>query len=319
MAYVLFIRGGAIGDFILTLPILDAILSDDPEANIEVLGYPAIAEIAVGRRLAVAAWNVGSGEWAPLFSTQSEFAPTEQEYLRLFDRICCVWPDGRGVIVSNLNRAGAQNVMHVNPIPPPDCREHVIKYMARQCGAAGLELKHMDPHLYPSPRDRWWAEGYMRVTGAGHRPLLGIHPGSGSALKNWPTERFADVARDWIRRRKGHVFIVAGTADDKPLSVLRTSLDEDKTFVFRNEPLPRVAAVLERCAAFVGNDSGIAHMAAAVRTPSVVIFGPADPRIWRPLGPRVDVVSAVESGGALADVATDTVIERIERVLGGET
>ena len=159
----------------------------------------------------------------------------------------------------------------------------------------------------------------MRVTGAGHRPLLGMHPGSGSALKNWPTERFADVAGDWIRRRKGHVLIVAGPADNEPLSALRGCLDEDRVFVLRNEPLPRLAAVLERCAAFVGNDSGIAHMAAAVRAPSVVVFGPTDPRIWRPLAPRVAVVSAAESGYGLADVTTTVVIEALERILGGET
>ena len=318
MSRALVIRGGAIGDFVLTLPILEAIQVADRDAEVEILGYPSIAELAVGRRLATAARRVDGPEWAPLFSPDGELADAERDYLARFDRVFCIWPDPDGVLCDNLRRSGASQLIHVNPMPPADWTSHAIEYMVRQWRAAGLEMEHLEPHLYPAERDAWWAERYMRVTGAGHAPLLGLHPGSGSAKKTWPARHYVAVAQDWMQRRRGHVLIAAGPADDGPLAELTAALDEERVFVLQNESLPRVAAVLQRCAAFVGNDSGITHIAAAVRAPTVAIFGPTDPRVWRPLAPRVRVVSPAGQKDDLALVPADVVIEAVESLVRGE-
>jgi len=315
MARVLVIRGGAIGDFILTLPILEATLLDDPLAEIEILGYPRIAELAVGRRLAVAARRVDGVEWAPLFARDGTLGDAERDALAGFDSVFCVWPDEDGTLRESLCRAGVRKVVYVNPMPPENGTVHAVEYMARQCCEAGLEIRHREPHLYPSVRDRWWVERYMRVSGAGHRALLGLHPGSGSAKKNWPAPRYAEIARNWMRERDGHVLVVAGPADDAPVTELAAELDQESTFIMRNEPLPRVAAALERCEAFVGNDSGITHMAAAVRTPTVAIFGPTDPRVWRPLAPQVRIVRIMQPELDIAAIPVKTVIKQIEELL----
>jgi len=305
------IRGGAIGDFILTLPVLEAIRRNDDAAEVEVLGYPAIAEMVVGRRLADAARRVDGVEWAALFSASGELAETEREYIAGFDRVVCVWPDSDNVIRENLARAGARDVVHADPIPPQGDAIHAARFVARQCERAGLRVETIEPRLYPSERDRWWTERFMRVTCAGERPLLGMHVGSGSPKKNWPAERFAEVARQWVARRPGHVLLVAGPADDPPLEKLAAPIAHDAVFLLRNEALPRVAAALERCEAFVGNDSGIAHMAAAVRTPTVVLFGPTDPEVWRPLGPKVTVLTPQDRREGLAGIPTDEVIRAV--------
>lgn len=296
MSRVLIIRGGAIGDFILTLPIFEAVHAEDPFAQIEVLGYEGIAQLAVGRRHAVAVRRVDGPEWAPLFAPDGNVAESEREYLSGFDQVVCVWPDENGVICANLERAGARKVIAVQPLPPGDRGVHAVEYMARQCGRAGLNVKYLEPQLFPSARDSSWADQYMRVTRAGERSLLGLHPGSGSPAKNWPAEGFAAVARYWIRRRGGHVLVVVGPADEGPLEDFRAQLDPEGVFILQNESLPRVAACLARCELFVGNDSGIAHMAAAVRVPTLVVFGRVGSRTWRPLGPRVRVVEP--SGGS---------------------
>ena len=318
VARVLVMRGGAIGDFVLTLPILEAIRLDDRDSEVEILGYPSIAELAVGRRLAAAARRVDGTEWAPLFSLDGELADAERDYLAQFDRVFCVWPDADGVLRENLRRSGACRLTYVNPMPPADWTAHVMDYMARQCRATGLEMEYLEPHLYPAERDAWWAERYMRVIGAGHAPLLGLHPGSGSPRKNWPARRYAAVAQDWMKRHHGHVLVAAGPADDEPLGELTAALDEERAFVLQNESLPRVAAVLQRCAAFVGNDSGITHIAAAVRTRTVAIFGPTDPRVWRPLAPRVRVVSPAGRKDDLASIPADVVVEAVESLVRGE-
>jgi lipopolysaccharide heptosyltransferase II len=122
-------------------------------------------------------------------------------------------------------------------------------------------------------------------------PLLAIHPGSGaySVARRWYPERFAAVA-DSLSERHGLGVVVVGTADERALAdeVLghmrrpgvnlagRTSLDE-------------LGGVLRRCALLVGNDSGVGHLASAVGTPVVAVFGPFNHHTWRPLGRSVVV------------------------------
>ena len=313
MTRVLVIRGGAIGDFILTLPIFEAIHVKDPAAEIEVLGYPDIAELAVERRHAIAAKRVDAAEWAPLFAVSGQLAQRERGYLAGFDRIFCVWPDKDGTICRNLLVAGARSVAHVDPMPPAGEVIHAIDHVARQCLRAGLELPYLEPHLYPSERDRWWVERFMRVTRAGERPLLGLEPGSGSARKNWPARNYQELARQWLRRQ-GHVLLVAGPADDAAVAEMKDGLLGDGIFPLCNESLPRVAAALERCEAFVGNDSGITHMAAAVRTPTLALFGPTDPRVWRPRAPRVRALAPAQ-GNDLADISVSEVTKQLGELL----
>ncbi len=122
-------------------------------------------------------------------------------------------------------------------------------------------------------------------------PLLAIHPGSGaySVARRWYPERFAAVA-DSLAERHGLGVVVVGTADERTLAdeVLghmrrpgvnlagRTSLDE-------------LGGVLRHCALLVGNDSGVGHLASAVGTPVVAVFGPFNHHTWRPLGRSVVV------------------------------
>ena len=315
MTRVLMIRGGAIGDFVLTLPILEAIRLEDPSAEVEILGYPVIAELAVGRRLASGVRRVDAVEWAALFARCGTLGGAERGYLRGFDRALCVWPDADGVIRENLRRAGVRNLVHVDPMPPEGGSVHAIEYMAEQCRRARLTLKYLEPHLYPSERDRWWVERYMRVTCAGEQPLLGLHPGSGARRKNWPARHFAEVARQWIGRRRGHVLAMAGPADEAPLREFTSAAGREGVFVMQNETLPRVAAALERCEVFVGNDSGISQIAAAVRTPTVAVFGPTDPRIWKPLAPRVSVVSPPSRKDDLSTLSPRVVVSQIANLL----
>ncbi len=315
MSRQLLIRGGAIGDFVLTLPIMESLRGCEPDVEIHILGYPHIAELAVGRRHAGAVRRVDGPEWAPLFSRDSSLAAAELEYLRGFDRVICVWPDSDGTMRENLRVAGVKQLLAINPMPPSGGAVHAVEFVAGQCERAGLSMKWIEPHLYPSERDRGWCERYLRVTGAGASPLLGVAPGSGSAAKNWPVEGYAALIRHWIKR-KGNVLLFAGPADEQPVAELSALLNNVEMFVIRDEPLARVAALLERCEAFVGNDSGLAHIAAAVRTPTVVIFGPTDPAVWRPLASKVKAL-APSAGGSIADVSSAAVIAEMESLIQG--
>jgi ADP-heptose:LPS heptosyltransferase len=122
-------------------------------------------------------------------------------------------------------------------------------------------------------------------------PLVVLHPGAGARRKRWPGERFAEVGRRLVEL--GYALaITRGPADEEAVAALQASLGRTPARVLDGLPLPELAAALARAQLFVGNDSGVTHLAAMVGAPTLAIFGPFDPAYWRPIGRRVAVVDA---------------------------
>ncbi|MBI3931906.1 MAG: glycosyltransferase family 9 protein [Acidobacteria bacterium] len=140
--------------------------------------------------------------------------------------------------------------------------------------------------------------------------FLAVHAGSGSAPKNWPERRFAALVealsggRPWLLI-EGPAETAGGPLRELPRAVLARELP------------PRVlGAVLARAGAYVGNDSGVSHLAAAWGAPTVALFGPTDPEVWAPVGPRVRVLRA--SSGRIQDLAVDDVLVLLSAPKAGE-
>jgi len=160
--------------------------------------------------------------------------------------------------------------------------EHAAGYYARCVGVA--------PVMYCLPiraRAAAWAEALWRRHALGDDALV-VHPGSGSAAKNW--EGMAEIAAVW-RRRGAAVIALAGPAEDHHAAALPGVVS------VRHQSLDRVAALLVRAARYLGNDSGISHLAGMVGARGVALFGPTDPVAWRPLGATIRVLSAPEVCG----------------------
>jgi len=119
-------------------------------------------------------------------------------------------------------------------------------------------------------------------------PVLVIHPGAGSRSKRWDIAGFVQVAH-WWRAGGGAVLAVAGPAEAGEPAALGAP-------EVRDWPLPDLAAVLSRAALYLGNDSGISHLAGAVGTAGAVLYGPTDPRRWGPLSKRVVALRARSTG-----------------------
>jgi ADP-heptose:LPS heptosyltransferase len=120
------------------------------------------------------------------------------------------------------------------------------------------------------------------------RPILTLAPGSGAREKNWPEERFLCIARWWRRAMGGRVIALLG-----PVEAERGGFDllARECLTVGDLSLSQVAALLARSDVYLGNDSGISHLAAAVGVPSVVLFGPGNPRQWAPRGAKITVIS----------------------------
>lgn len=170
-----------------------------------------------------------------------------------------------GTVAENLRKSGVPDVFHADPFPAKSSRLHAAEHLLRTVNLPAPELP-----------DLWEA----------NKPAI-LHPGSGSTSKLWPY--FGELARSLPEAK-----VLLGPGDSS-LNVPNECL--------KGLPLADVAEELRQCRFFVGNDSGITHIAAYWGAPTVALFGPTDPKVWGPLGRRVKVVSKP----ALTDISVDEV------------
>ena len=128
----------------------------------------------------------------------------------------------------------------------------------------------------------------------GSGPLVGINPGAGRLIKEWPPERFATVAAALAADDGATIVLLGAEGDRAQADAFRQTLPSDVALIdlFGRAPLVELAAVLARLSVLITGDTGPAHLAAAVDTPVVAIFGPTDPIRYAPLTPHAEVVHA---------------------------
>ncbi len=326
---MLVIRGGAIGDFVLTLPAIRMLRQTLPHCHLEVLGYRHIAEIALhggpapGTAYADAVRSIEYGPLAAFFARGAALAPEMCAYFAGFQQVVSWLFDPDGIFAENLARAGVKNFLGVYEKITGE--QHASVQLARGLERMAIFLDEKTTPLFPDENSAaaasaWLAEvgqatrlpeADRRVVGQiatsdehAVRPLVAIHPGSGSPRKNWPAGNWQRLA-DRLASAGARLLLIGGEADIAVLDILAKSLAVHRPLVARNLPLPTLAALLARSAAYFGHDTGISHIAAAAGAPSTLLFGPTDPAIWAPHGPHVRVISA--PGGDLAALAPDAV------------
>jgi heptosyltransferase III len=301
----LILRGGAIGDFVLTLPAIQALRDRWPGAHIELLGYPHIANLALAGRLVDHVDSLDRAEVARFFAAVPSFTEEQVDHIASFDLIFLYLHDPQGVVRGNLLAAGARQVIYGSPLVQSG---HAVDHLMKPLEALAIYGDHPNSSL--SLSESLCARGRDWLKERGLDPgLVAVHPGSGSSRKNWPAERFAELVTR-LRSKGTAVLLVFGEADHAVSAVLRTRLPEVPVLADRS--LVDVASVLSACGGYVGNDSGITHVAAALGLPVVALFGPSDSGIWGPRGPNVRILRAPE--GDLARLDVDRVWEMMRTI-----
>lgn len=308
---ILVIRGGAIGDFVLTLPAIHLLREAFPEAHLEILGYKHIIALAEGRFYADSTRSIEYGALAGFFVPNSELAADLVEYFTSFQQIISYLYDPDGYFEANLRRAGVKNILRA--YHAVDDNEHAARQLARPLQQLALFLEDHASRIFPSEEDRRAALPILGTEAADH-PMVAIHPGSGSALKNWPLDRW-DLLGRWIveRNPRTRLLVIGGEADFDRLEKLSEAWRDLPVVRARDLPLPHLAAVIEKCCLFLGHDSGISHLAAAVGTPCLLLFGPTDPSVWGPAQGAVRIIEAPE--GDLEKLSVEAVQEKARELL----
>lgn len=252
----LLIRPGGIGDFILSLPALECLRAEYTEVW-------------------TAAPNVPLVRFAPARSIRStgldllgieEPAPRLLDALRGFDSIVSWYGANRPEFRELVATLGFPFTFFP-ALPSERTGEHATDFYLRQAAT-----------LSPCSSD-----GIARIQCDQTRERFAvIHPFSGSPRKNWPLEKFRDLAR--ALENALPVYWCSGP-DDPPLEN-----------AIRYDDLYALACWLARASLYIGNDSGITHLAAAAGTPVLALFGPTDPEIWGPRGPNVRIARWRQAG-----------------------
>jgi heptosyltransferase-3 len=299
---ILVIRGGAIGDFILTLPAIAALRQQFPEAFIEVLGYPHIVRLALAGGLVDRVQSIEAGPLAGFFARNGKLAEDLVEYFSEFNVIVSYLYDPDGIFQANVRRCTKAQFIQGPHRPNEGLGLHATKVYLQPLAQLAIFEADPVPRLALNP------------PGSGPEHQLALHPGSGSERKNWPEEKWAELLERLMNTKTFNVLLVGGEAEGERLQRLAAALPPARVRVAQSLPLPDLGALLTRCDAFVGHDSGISHLAAAVGLPGLLLWGDTVEEIWRP--PSEKMVLLHEPSG-LKNLQVATVLALLDRFMGG--
>jgi ADP-heptose:LPS heptosyltransferase len=133
-----------------------------------------------------------------------------------------------------------------------------------------------------------WCGEFCSTDELCHQSLLVIAPGSGAREKNWPEDFFFAIVKWWREAVNGVAVLLTGPVEEERGGLERL---QNSCVVARDLTLSQAAALLARSDLYLGNDSGITHLAAAAGARTIALFGPSNARQWAPRGKRVTIVS----------------------------
>jgi heptosyltransferase-2 len=301
---ILVIRGGAIGDFILTLPAIAALRRQFPQAHLEVLGYSHIAQLAVAGGLADRVQPIEARGLAGFFARGGTLEPDLMDYFSEFDLVISYLYDPDEIFKTNVGRCLVKQFI-VGP-HRPDERERLHATQVYLKPLERLAIFDADPvprlSLNPQPLD-----AAKRSEDDSTLNQLALHPGSGSEKKNWPEAKWAGLIQQIIATTRWNLLLVGGEAEGERLRRLAAALPPARCSIVQGLPLAELAQRIQSGAAFVGHDSGITHLAAAVGLPCVVLWADTLEEVWRPQGERLVVLKEITGVQAIS----------VEKVMNG--
>jgi len=275
-----------LGDAVMALPAMAALRRAYPEASLTVAAVPAVA---------------------PMFLEETDVRPDavisvdkagERQALAdgRFDRIVLLpnsfrsaWTAKRAGIAERVGyRAGGRSWLLTRAVPRARGRLHQADYYRHLVRSLGVDVSDAAPSIRPRPETLARADEILRSRGAAFdRPLVGMAPGAAYGhAKRWPPRRVATVVQ-MLAADPGATCVLVGAAGDRDAGrEIESALPSGLQVVdlIGRTDLRALVGVLSRCAAFVSNDSGAMHLAAAVGVPVTAIFGPTDERATAPIG-----------------------------------
>ena len=328
---ILVIKWGGLGDIILTIPAFRSIAESFPDYKLtlmtsddsislfqrqsffdEVLGIP---------------WKDFTCEY--IETDKNKSVPFFEE--RRFERVYC-FADNSKDLNRFLLRSRVPYVYISDNEFPKGPKRHAAEYFHDFVLQAGICHPFSNPHIHLSESELETSVDYLRNLGISlDSPLIGIFPGSRTKGKCWKATRFALLIALLQGGNLSNIILFENKEDSEAVDSVLGELPIHMRPISVSIKNPRyLAAMFAQCSLLICNDSGVMHLAAAVNTPVVALFGPTDYEVWGPLGNinrivnrRIDIcfdcnydkVSECEKGICFESIRVSDVFQAVEYIL----
>jgi len=314
-------RSGALGDFILTLPALHALRRKYPDHRLVLAARADVLPLAQGL-IADDVIAFDSAWLTPLFVTECPLkgmralTDTLQNMLGDVDLAVLWLPDRTARIVANsLRRMSVARLIAASPELRSTTQRHASDHLLDTLAPIGI-ASPLSPipslsassSLLLAPHIQTLADEFWHTHSLAGRRVMALHIGSGGKHKCWPSENFLKLARRMSSCEHTHVIVISGPAEagfQSPIAHIQST----RFTLLASPPLTHLASILARCALYVGNDSGVTHLSAALGTPTVALFGPTDSQLWGPRGAHVTIIQSPTA--RMEDLSVESVWQKL--------
>jgi len=291
---IVIMHPGGFGDLLLAVPAIRSLRSRFSQHQFLLCGHDEVSEFIYECRLVDRWISVQASACTALFGGVEPNDLLLKDWLSRCDLAVAWTRDESGRLAAALKNSGAAAVL----VQSPFC----LSLAALHQSDRFLEILH-EPASEDGAIEPFSVPVHLRERGStcldacdlsSNRPLVLIHPGSGSKHKCVDPAMLASVLQ--LLQAQGIVpLILEGPADQESVARLLPHLSMKPT-VLRGLSLCLLAGVFSRIELFIGHDSGVSHLSALLGTPTVALFGPTNPTRWAPRGPHVTIMQGEPCG-----------------------
>ena len=276
---ILAIFPGALGDFICFLPTLEKLARG---GEVHLFARTEYADLlpATVRTHSLECYEIGR-----LFVPGAEEEERLKRFFASYSSIYSWMGSGQPDFVRHLTLL-SDGKLKLFSFRPSGSRIHITDYFLSCLGEMGSN--ETTPHIAIRSDALAWSHWFWRRSNLEKKMVLVLSPGSGAREKNWPMDFYSAVAKWWEKSFLGESLVVLGPVEEERGEI---GGRWDPALVLRGLGLAKLAAVISRCDLYLGNDSGVTHLAAALGVETVALFGPTNPTQWAPRGNRVTVIT----------------------------
>lgn len=295
------IQPGAIGDCILTLPLVAFMKENLGLGSVDIIGHSDYVGILPGRTCVDSISSIDSIDLHRLFVENQKFSLVDRDPLiSIFS--CYAWiatfigePDSNFEqnLIFTANCSHSAEIITLSLKPSRSFSGHVtdfyIQHFISHCGLPlqSWQVQHNKCLIEATETDLVRGKELLKGTGLGSgKKLVVIQPGSGGVNKCWHLDNFLAIAKKLKSEGLNVVFLLGPAEIDRFDNTVIKKIG-DTTKYLSDLSLEQVLGLLSHTDTFIGNDSGITHLAAGLGVRTLALFGPTNPTVYKPIGPKV--------------------------------
>ncbi len=286
---ILLTRLKYIGDIVLTTPLIHTLRDRFPNAYIAYLGDRNGVSLLEQNPYLDEIFSIDFSRNAALQQLQLFYRLNRKHFDLVVDLFC----NPRSALLSYATQAPVRvggdlpgrGKLYTVRITDDGVPKSAVEFHYQSLRAVGIEPKYFAPEIFLTEDEKKESRRYLEWQGIDFsKPLVALHPGGTWPAKLWPAERFADLADNLIAKKHAQIVLTKGARDGEATGKVESAV-VGRVLSLPVLPLRQLAAILSLCTAYVANDSGPMHIAAAVGTPTIGLFGPGEENIWFPYTP----------------------------------